>query len=659
MKTADVDLSQAGKPGRLLGSFFGVGDARKAPKLKVGTHALAGDLAGGQTQISQSVGDVLTLLRADQATKVGVHSDKGFFDSFKAQAGDLACLWLSNDFVVDQPLGALPLSGDRLESCQAIVVGGSDVATKFRLTLRCTLAHAPLVPVHWVADNWEACAGTIAVPQEIDDVDALVFNHFDEVFGLKDPLQFRFEIIAEEGIKRRYQVLGPSQSTNINLKEFASERSGPVCLKVSVSHPGLAGGRHHRFRVFADMFWKDSFAIIHSAYPLHESANREQSLRLIESVLRGGRVMMTVPNYDPDVGADDAILIGTGLDKKEQKRSRTRPVEVVQFERRETPGNTHDYFSVSYKGRGTSCWYAFEEGCFTKPGKQGSISINHLHKTGVGDRADAAFRPDELRVVEQAVAAGFMMQPCFMPVMHGRSKLAFGFNFDASNPPFEHYWLRFHAVDGTFLGEMRWHKDFTGPAFIEDVLEAWGSPERFRAAAALVAPDHLKIGIAPQRFVTTANLVVRHLETGDQDATELPSSWRNLGTVVPTLPHWLHPSIGVMGDTNAIGRVRCRDGFRTGVFVGNASGNLKYDMTAEVEIAVINHAGRRVSHYLRLPAFGSQIVWLDDVIARLKEHAGEGGTAALQVLSADADLTAHVIALSPDGAVGLQHLEGC
>jgi hypothetical protein len=658
MKTADVELPEAGKANRSLGSLFGLSENKKSAKFKAGTHPSAGGGASEKTQISQSIADVLKLLRADAVTKVAVHGDKGFFDSFKSAAGEIECLWLSNDFVVDQPLGALPLTGDRIKSCHAIVVGGPDVATKFRLTLRSTLAHAPLVPVHWVADNWEFCAGTAAIPQEVEDVDALAFNHFEEFFGIKDPLQFRFEIISEQGIKRRYQVLGPSQSININLKEFAGERTGPVCLKVFVSHPNLTRGRHYRFRVCADVFWKDSFTIIHGSHQFFKSPNREQPFRLVDSVIRGGRVIMTVPNYDLDMGPDDTIVIGTGADKTEQKRSRTRPVEEVRFERRERPGSARDYFAASYKGYGTSFWYALEEGCFGKPGKQGSISGNHLCRVGIDDRADASFRPDELRVVEQAVAAGFMIHPCLVPVMHGRSKLSFGFNFDASNPAFEHYWLRFYGADGAFLGETRWRKDFVGPAFIEDVLNSWGSPERFRVAGVLVSPDHLKIGIAPQRFVTTADLVVRHLETGDQDATEFQSSWRNLGAVVPTLPHWLHPAIGVMGRTNVIGRVRCRDGFRTGVLVGNASGNLKYDMSAEVEIAVINHAGRRLCHSLLLPAFGSQIVWLDDVMARLKEHVGETGIAALQVRSADGDLTAQVVGLSPDGAVGLQHLWG-
>ncbi len=257
MKTADVELTDAGKSGRSLGSLFGLSDNKKAPKFKAGSHPSAGGAASEKTQISQSIADVVKLLRADAATKIGVHADKGFFNSFKSAAGDIECLWLSNDFVVDQQLGALPLTGDHLKSCQAIVVGGPDVGTKYRLTLRGTLAHAQSVPVHWVADNWEFCGGTCAVPLEIEDVDALVFNHFEQFFGIKDPLQFRFEIISEEGIKRRYRVMGPSQSLNLNLNEFAGERTGPVCLKVFVSHPNLTRGRHYRFRVCADVFWKD------------------------------------------------------------------------------------------------------------------------------------------------------------------------------------------------------------------------------------------------------------------------------------------------------------------------------------------------------------------------------------------------------------------
>jgi len=263
-----------------------------------------------------------------------------------------------------------------------------------------------------------------------------------------------------------------------------------------------------------------------------------------------------------------------------------------------------------------------------------------------------------LEVVKAAKTAGFMIKPVSLPIVRGANRLTFGFNFDASNPPFQNYILRYYAADGTFLGESALEKKTMGPIFAEDLLAQWQSPARDRAVMALVAPDHVKEGLAPQRLVTTADMVVRHLDTGDQDLTEFQNSWRNLGALVPTLPHWLHPSIGVMGRTNVIGRVRCRDGYRTGVIVANASGNLNYAMKADVEISAVNHAGRRLSHFLTLPAFASTIVWLDDVLPGLAAHVGQSGIAALQVKSSDADLTAHVIGLSPHGAVGLQHLWG-
>ena len=199
MKTADVELKAPEKPKGGFGALFGLSEAKKdkPPKYKAGTHPSAGGAAQEKTKVSQSIADVVDILRADRAERVAVHGDKGFYDSFKSAAGDIACVWLSNDFVVDQQLGALPVSADKFGECDAIVVGGTDAATKYRYSLRATHAHAPEVPVHWVADDWEFCAGTAAVPQEIEDVDALVFNHFEEFFGIKDVLQFRFELISQ------------------------------------------------------------------------------------------------------------------------------------------------------------------------------------------------------------------------------------------------------------------------------------------------------------------------------------------------------------------------------------------------------------------------------------------------------------------------------
>lgn len=665
MKTSDLELSTAQRSDGTAtkSGVAGLFDwllpkpKPKKQKFKAGTPPTA-PVADTKTKVSQSIGDVMSLLTADRARKVAIHGNETFYESFRAESGDLDTVWISTDIMSDQPRGAKPVTAESIADCDAIVVGGPDAPTKFRYSLRLTHAHAPTTPVHWVAQNWEFCGGTAAVPLEIDDVDALAFNHFEEFFGIKDPLQFRFEIIAEGEIRRSYRVLGPSQSVNLNLKSMMPERKGAICMKVFVAHPFLTRGRHYRFRVCGDVFWKDSFTIIHGSHQFFKNPNKVQPFRLIDSVVRNGEVIMTVPNYNLDMGSDDEVKIGSGPSKSVQKRSRQRPVEEVHFKRNGGSSNERNYFAASYAGYGTSFWYALDQGFSQQPDKIASIAANHLCRVGVDNRDDILFKPEERDIVEKAINAGFMIHPCCLPVTPASAQLSFGFNFDASNPPFDDYWLRFYDRSGGFVGDFRYHKDFIGPAFMDDVMAMWPHPRKADATMVLVCPDHLKIGLAPQRLVTTSDMAVRHRETGDQDFTEFQSSWRNVGADIPTLPHWLHPSIGIMGRTNLVGRVRTRDGYRTGVFVANASGNLNYSMKARVDITAVNHGGDRLTHSFTMPAFGADTIWLDDVMPALRQHVGESGIAALLVQSVDADLTAHVLGLSPKGAVGLQHLWG-
>ncbi|HVJ43784.1 MAG TPA: hypothetical protein VM639_19940 [Dongiaceae bacterium] len=662
MKTADVEISGARRaPWHELVSLlnFRLPWRRTARKrYKGGTPATAGAGGESKTRTSRSLAQAIAEISRDGGQHIGIYGDAAFFQSARAAAGNLDCRWFSNDFLTDQPQGAARLTADALTELDAILVGGRDVATNYRLVLRQMLVAAPEIPVHWVAENWEFCGGTLAVPQEIDDVDALIFNHFEEFFGVKDPLQFRFELVSEAGTQRAYRILGPNQAVNLNLRELMPGRSDAVCLRIWITHPQLTRGRHYRFRPCADVFWKDSFTIVHGSHQFFKSPNRRQEFRLIDGVVRRGHAIMTVPNYDLDMGSNDEITIGTGADKVLKKRSRRRPLEEVHFPRQEKASDQRHYYAFGYHGYGTSFWYALEEGISSQPGKQASLSGNHLCRVGVDNRSNVMFRPEERALIEQATAAGFMIHPCCLPILPDGGPLGFGFNFDASNPPFEDYYLRFYDRAGRFVGDYRYHKDAIGPALIDEVLKLAPEAARNSATMALVAPDYLSIDLAPQRLITTADLIIRHRITGDQDATEFQSSWRNLGTQIPTLPHWLHPSIAVMGRTNVIGRARLKNGHRTAVFVANASGNLNYAMTAQCEINVINLAGLRRSHIVALPAFGAEVVWLDQVIPDLATHLGDAGIGTLQVKSSDADLTAHVVGLSPDGAVGLQHLWG-
>jgi hypothetical protein len=659
MKTAEVEISGASlAPWHRLMSLIGLPWRPAGRQRYKGGKAPAGN-GESKTRTSRSLAQAIADITRDQARRIGIYGDAGFFEAAKAAAGGLDCRWLSNDFLADHPRGALPLNAKNVADLDAVLVGGRDVATNYRLALRQMLVAAPEKPVHWVAENWEFCGGTLAVPKEIDDVDALIFNHFEEFFGIKDPLQFSFELITEAGTERSYRILGPNQAVNLNLKQLMPQRADAVCLRIWITHPQLTRGRHYRFRPCADVFWKDSFTIVHGSHQFFKSPNRRQEFRLIDGVVRRGHAIMTVPNYDLDMGTNDEITVGHDNDKALQKRSRRRPLEEVHFKpQAEDADNARHYYALGYHGYGTSFWYALEEGISTHPGKQASLSGNHLCRVGVDNRSNIVFKPEERQLIERATAAGFMIHPCCLPILGSNSPLSFGFNFDASNPPFDDYYLRFYDRAGQFLGDCRYRKDFIGPALMDEVLKTAPEAAQRGATMALVAPDHLSVDLAPQRLVTTADLIIRHRVTGDQDATEFQSSWRNLGTQIPSLPHWLHPSIAIMGRTNVIGRARCKDGHRTAAFIANASGNLHYTMPARCEISVINTAGRRRSHEVTLPPFGAEVIWLDEVINDLPGHLGDGGIGTLQIKSADADLTAHVIGLSPDGAVGLQHLWG-
>jgi hypothetical protein len=79
-----------------------------------------------------------------------------------------------------------------------------------------------------------------------------------------------------------------------------------VCLKVFGQPSNLTRGRHYRFRVCADVFWKDSFTIIHGSHQFFKNPNKD--CRVPPGRFRDrvpGTCVMTVPNYDLDMGSDD------------------------------------------------------------------------------------------------------------------------------------------------------------------------------------------------------------------------------------------------------------------------------------------------------------------------------------------------------------------
>ncbi len=121
-----------------------------------------------------------------------------------------------------------------------------------------------------------------------------------------------------------------------------------------MAHPFLTRGRHYRFRVCGDVFLKDSFTIIHGSHQFFKNPNKVQPFRLIDSVVRNGEVVMTVPNYDLDMGSDDEVKIGTGDAKTSSSGAPTAWWRKCISSAAAQPSTDRTYFAASYAGYGTS-----------------------------------------------------------------------------------------------------------------------------------------------------------------------------------------------------------------------------------------------------------------------------------------------------------------
>jgi len=646
-------ILSVGSTRRLIRRFRRLAGIEPTTKLKLGP---ATD-PDSSTQFSQSPTSVVAELRRSGAEKIFVYGDRAFRDEFAAAAPDLACDWVSSAFD-DLAEGAALVDSADLAASDAVVTGGAEVATQFRYTLRRLHREAPTVPVLWVSDRFEFCRGTMAVPVEIEDLHALVFNHFEQFFGVKDPLLFKLELLAGKDVLTRFRILGPNESLVARLGEMAPERSGPVCLAITVAHPSLTRGRHYRYRACADAFWKGSITTIHGGHKFFANPNKPKEHRLAETTIRSGRLIVTVPNYDLDMGRDASVHCMVGGRSQQFERDRQAPVEEYVFEKPTDRCDERRFFGLAYRGYGTSFWYGLEEDVPGPRGPIASLSANHLGTVDVEERRDAALSAAEAERLAQIEAAGFRPYPHAIPVLNGRDRLAFGFTFDSCNPQFSDLDIDFFDGAGGHLGATS-TQVAAGVTFIDEIAAAWDHPRRGETALALVTPAWSRLGYAPQRTLfKDTHLVLRNLDTHDQDMTESQPAWRNLGVVIPDFPHWLHPTMAVVGRTNLVGRARCDAGMRTAVVVVNGSGNLRYGTTAAVEVVVFNLDGGRASATLALPPFTQRVEWLDALLPDLALHVGPGGIAALQVRCADADINAQILTLTPQGSVALQHLWG-
>jgi hypothetical protein len=538
----------------------------------------------------------------------------------------------------------------------AVLCGGRDVATCYRHAVTRLADSDPAKPVHWVAEGWEFCAGTLPAPSGISGGEILVFNHFQHFFGVKDSLQFRIEILRGAERTYFYRILQADESLLVELSRHVPDFSQPVCISVHVSHPILTRGRHFRYRVCADLHWRQSFTTLHSAHEYFISPDYQFKFRLPRASFRDGEMVLTLPNYALDMGATrDVQIYSGGAPMRETMRTPSAHLEEVRTPLAEIGDKSIGW---TYRGYGGSFWFALESGKGLGSGYPGSIAGNHHQSVSIADRPPMTVDPTEVAWYRRMAQSGFMVKPHAVPLSTPDLPFRFGFEFDGANPPFDQFNVHYFDGEGTLLGEAPFVKTTPGPVFDDALLATWDDPARDRARLAIVMPDWAAGKVGHKGLKKMSNLLVEMRATGDRDFTELQDCWRNCGVMVEGLPHFTGLPATVFGRTNLFGRARCDARYRTGIVAIHGAGWLGHRGTADVEIVIRNLKGEAIAGTAQVPAFCWKVLWLDEVLPAAVAHLADGGIGPVLVQSPNADLNCMLLTTNRDGAISLQHLWG-
>ncbi|TDQ83826.1 hypothetical protein A8950_0369 [Dongia mobilis] len=636
----------------LLDNLF----ARKKPKQKDARTRAPGAPKKDSASIKIASGWETAASRLAEigARRVLVHGDAAALAAARASLPGRDITWISHA-LAEVGAGAQLAEDLDWSGFDAAICAGSDLAARYRQSLRLMLAGDATRPVLWVGEGFEFCGGSLSAPLEADEVEGLLFNHFQEFFGVKDPLQFRIEVYHGPEVKRFYRILEPNQSLVLRLGAYFPQRQHPTSLAAFVEHPILTRERHYRLRLCADVFWRGSFTTLHSAHEFGRSPSHKVEFRAPAWLVRQGEVALTIPNFEHN--ADAAMPIETSRGGRPGQQLRDTGSYLQQANLPRDGSADGSFMGWRYRGYGGSNWFALDSLAQDGTGLRNSIAGNHHVSCPIEDRPDFAASPAEIARFAEVLAQGYLVEPYGVP-LRLPGNLEFGFEADAANPSHRHLRIDFFDAAGSHLGHQEIVKSAPGPLFAGDILAGWDDPKRDAAHLAFIIHDFARAGLRYKGFKAMANLVVRDRRSGDRDFTEFQSCWRNLGAAVPGFPHWLSDQLAIVGRTNVFGRVRCDRGLRTAVMAVHGSGRLGYRNRARTEFIAVNNAGKRLSGSVTIPSFTAQMIWLDELLPGLADHLGTSGNGALLVQSGDADLACQIVTTSPAGAVALQHLWG-
>ncbi|MCA3262814.1 MAG: hypothetical protein ING44_12805 [Telmatospirillum sp.] len=599
---------------------------------------------------------------AQRAAEIGVSGhrrmalfgDKASLAEAQKRMPTVEFVWLSSDYD-DLRLGARNIHSLDPESVDAFLVAGGDVAANYRQTLRWMLGGQRVAPVYWVAAEFEFCGGTMPIASACTDADVLIFNHFAEFLGQKDPLLVRVETFDRKHKVERWFILRPNESIRVRVSDWLPKADGPVCVAHHCSHPRLTLGRHYRWRSTAVFHWNDSIAMAHSDTDFRRpDATTTTEHKIGLGTVSGGTAAITLPNYERALGHDRAkmaVLAYDRITEVERDLSVRLDETTLRIDGRATTYD--DFFGAKFAGSGGSFWFVFDSG---HAGREPSLSANHSVR---GELVPVIKRPstDEAAAfVAELARYDIMLDPHALPVEPAGSPVEFGFEFDMNFPVLKKFHVSAYGPGGKLVGAASFEKAAPGAIFADALLRDLGF-EGKNVQMLMLSPDWIGAGADPRGRGAAGNLVVRLRATGDYDATEFQNSWRNLGFSVRSLPHWLSQDRMLAGRTNLMCGVAAERGGSVGISCINASGRRSYSEPAEVVVRVLAEDGRELEHRADLAPFSHRMIWLDEVVAGWQKHLRQG-FGCVVVQSFDADINANVVVKSGDRAVALQHMWG-
>jgi hypothetical protein len=594
---------------------------------------------GEQAGVRHRLDEVVEELQRLDAQTVVAYGDVALREQLQSAFGK-PCGWASHR-AADLQCGALDVRSPELRDADAVVIGGKELKLAYANLLRVLSGADELPRILWIGEGFEFCFSTLPVPSFATHVDIYLHNHFDAYFALRDPLLLT--VRASDGVSmyEAQRIVGPRETIHLTLDELLPKRNGAAFVELYTSHPTLTRGRHHRWRLCADVYWGDSFTTLHGAHD--EGPDRFSQSRFSTTLIDGGELVVTVPNYGLSTAA--ALTKYEPGSKSKVERSARHPVEEITYR-----GATHGHYGYEYMGHGTSFYFGKR-----RHGERQVLFGNH--ESTIAQQAPgepmSADRRAALDAIEQR---NIMLLPHALPVLRGPVEL--GFSFAAATPTIDQYIVHAYDSTGSRIGTARLRDPLQGPLFADRILELLNLDRTRTPELLVIGPDWRALDRDPATFNMAGELVARHRESGDFDVTEFQSCWRNLSSMVDEFPHWIAPPNALLSRTRLVARAVHRGSLTTGLVMVHASGDATLAGDARAEIHLIDPRGRAHVHELVLSPFTSRLVWLDEALADVQKLLPEG-YGSLMILSPDRDLNVQLLTHDRGKqTVSLQHLWG-